>query len=233
MTNQIQIAPLKKDFQRLIDFDRLYTSSKIVVFVSKSDTRKGTPNYKGIEESLKKLREYCELAKIQFNMQVIDIETNDSFLEVILDFARALLVDFQTDHRYLLNLGNESFSMSIALLQAAQLVQNLNEMDYEYFITEEINGMEKVFQKKIYRSFGSLISEPVSLELLNCIDEGMNLEAMKNILKISLGSISNHLKHLKNIGLLEAKGHERNLTDLGMLVKKVLVLSKGKNSNLH
>ena len=226
MTNQIQIAPLKKDYQRVIDFDRLHTSSKIVVFVSKSDTRKGTPNYKDIEESLKKLREYCELAKIQFNMQVIDLETNDSFLEIILDFARALLVDFQADHKYFLNFGNESFSMNIALLQAAQLVQNLNEMDYEYFITEEIDGIEKVFQKKIYKSFESLISEPVTLQLLNCVYEGMNLEAMTKTLKVSLGSVSNHLKHLKNIGLMEAKGHERNLTDLGMLVKKVLVLSK-------
>jgi len=231
MTKQIQIAPLRKDFQRLIDFDRLHTSAKIVVFVSKSDTKKGNPNYKGIEESLKKLREYCELAKIQFNMQVIDLETKDSFLEVILDFAQALLIDFQTDHKYLLNFGDESFSMSIALLQAAQLVQNLNDMDYEYFITEEIDGIEKVFQKKIYKSFGSLISEPVSLDLLNCVDAGMNLETMKKSLKISIGSISNHLKHLKNIGLMEAKGHERHLTELGLLVKKILVLSKSKDSN--
>ncbi len=224
MNNQIQIAPLKRDFQRIIDFDRLHTSSKIIVFVAKSDTKKGTPNYIHIEKSLKKLREYCELAKIQFNMQVIDYKSKDSFLSIILDFARALLIDFQPDHRYMLNLGDESLSMNIALLQAVQLVQNLNDMDYEYFITEKFDDMEKIFQKKIIKSFILLISEPVSLELLNCVDEGKNLESMKKILKISLGTVSNHLKHLKDTGLMNVKGHERNLTELGNLVKKILEL---------
>ena len=76
MVERIQIAPLKGDFQRIIDFDRVYPASKIIVFVRKCDTQKKTKNYKLIETSLKKLREYCQLTKIQFNMQVIDYNIN-------------------------------------------------------------------------------------------------------------------------------------------------------------
>jgi len=225
MTNQMQIAPLKQDYQRIIDFDRLHPASKIVVFVNKSDTQKGTTNYKLIETSLKKLREYCQLTKIQFNMQVVDCKSKETLFEIILDLARALLIDYDPEISYLLNLGEDSLLLNIALLQAAQIVQSIYNKDFRYFIKEQCREQERIFDKRIVKSFESLVSEPVSLELLNCVNDGKNLEEMKIILNVSLGSVSNRLKHLKEIELIEVHGHNRKLSDLGILVKEICELT--------
>ncbi|MHA1212270.1 MAG: hypothetical protein ACTSSH_07400, partial [Candidatus Heimdallarchaeota archaeon] len=190
MIKQIQIAPLKKDFQRIIDFDRIHPASKIIVFVTKSDTKKGTKNYKFIETSLKKLREYCQLTKIQFNMQVIDCKSKHSFLEVIMDFARVILIEYQPDSTYLLNLGDNSLLMNISLLQAAQIVQSIYDNDFRIFVEEIYQDQEIIFEKRIVKSFENLVSEPVSLVLLNCVINGKNLEEIKSLLNISLGSVS-------------------------------------------
>ncbi|MHA1126356.1 MAG: hypothetical protein ACTSO7_07555 [Candidatus Heimdallarchaeota archaeon] len=225
MIDRIQIAPLKKDYQRIIDFDRKHPASKIVVFVRKCDTKKKTKDYKQIETSLKKLREYCQLTKIQFNMQVIDCFNKNSLLEVILDFARALMIDYNPNFTYLLNLGEDSLLMNISLLQAAQIVQSIYDKDFSYFISDSCLEQEHFFEKRIVKSFGRLISEPVSLELLVCVNEGKNLEEIKSLLNISLGSVSNHLKRLKEINLIDVQGHDRKLTDLGILVKEILELT--------
>lgn len=226
MEKNIQIAPLKQNFQRIIDFDRVYPASKIVVFVSKSDTEKGTTNYQNIEKSLKKLREYCELAKIQFNMQVIDYNINKTFLGIVLDFARALLIDAKPDHSFLLNLGDTSLLMNISLLQAAQLVRSLSNLEIKIYVQEIIHKEEVLFEQDIIKSFEALISDPVSISLLSCVENGKNLDEIKDILNISLGSVSNHLKYLKEIGLISVKGHERSLTNLGTLIKQILLLKE-------
>ncbi len=226
MENSVQIAFLRKDFQRIIDFDRLYPSGKIVVFIAKSDTEKGTPNYKHIEESLKKLREYCELAKIQFNMQVIDFITKESFLEIIFDFARAIIVDYQPRSLYRLNLGEDSLLMNIGLLQGAQIIPSLFPVEISYYLKEKYKKQEYLFEKSIVKPFSNLISEPVSIELLKCVEDGKNLDAIKDILKISLGSVSNHLKYLKEHDLISVSGHQRNLTNLGRLVKEILEIKE-------
>ena len=88
MTKIIQIAPLKNDFQRVINFDRINPSNKIIVFVSKCDTDPKNRNFKLIEEGLSNLRQYCQLTQIEFNMQVIDFSSQSNFLNVILDFAK-------------------------------------------------------------------------------------------------------------------------------------------------
>ena len=225
MVERIQIAPLKNDYQRIIDFDRVHPSNKIIVFVRKCDTKKNTKDYKLIETSLRKLREYCQLTKIQFNMQVIDCFNKNSLLEVILDFARALMIDYNPNSSYLLNLGEDSLLMNISLLQAAQVVQSVFDKDFTYYISEFCLDEKYIFEKSIVKSFGRLISEPVSLALLNCVNEGKNLEEIKSLLNISLGSVSNHLKHLKEIDLIDVQGHDRKLTELGNLVKEILVLT--------
>ncbi|MHA1556442.1 MAG: winged helix-turn-helix domain-containing protein [Candidatus Heimdallarchaeota archaeon] len=226
MENLIQIAPLRKDFQRIIDFDRLYPSTKIIVIIAKSDTEKGTPNYKYIEEGLKKLKEYCELAKIQFNMQVIDIKSKNSFLEIIFDFARAFLVDFQPGSSYNLNLGDVSTLMNIGLLQGAQIIPSIFPVEITYYIKEICKEQECLFEKSIGKPFSNLISEPVSIELLKCVEDGKNLDAIKDVLKISLGSVSNHLKYLKEHDLISVSGHIRTLTNLGYLVKEILEIKE-------
>jgi len=45
-------------------------------------------------------------------------------------------------------------------------------------------------------------------------------------LKISLGTVSNHLKYFKEHGLISVSGHERTLTTLGRLVKEILELKE-------
>jgi hypothetical protein len=225
VTDKIQIAPLKKDYQRIIDFDRAHPATKIIVFVRKCDTKPKTKDYKIIETSLKKLREYCQLTKIQFNMQVIECFNKNSLLEVILDFARAIMIDYNPNSTYLLNLGEDSLIMNISLLQAAQIIQSIYNKDFTYYISESCFEENYHFEKRIVKSFRRLISEPVSLELLDCVNDGKNLEEIKSIMNISLGSVSNHLKYLKEIELINVSGHNRILTDLGKLVKEILELS--------
>ncbi|NHJ85013.1 MAG: hypothetical protein FK734_06095 [Asgard group archaeon] len=220
----IQIAPLKKDFQRIIDFDRIHPAKKIVVFVSKADTIKGTTNYAFLEKTLNKLREYCQLTKIQFNMQVIDITKEKDFLNVILDFAKALIMDYQPGHEYMLNLGDTSLVMNISLIQAAQIVKSLYNMEIKVFVSKELDNQEIIFEQNLVKSFEALVTEPVSMALLNCISEGNNLDQIKDIMQISLGTASNYLKQLKELGLIEVSGHSRSLTDLGQIVKQILTL---------
>ncbi|NHJ05072.1 MAG: hypothetical protein EAX90_09625 [Candidatus Heimdallarchaeota archaeon] len=224
MDKRIQIAPLKGNFQRIIDFDRVYPASKIVVFITKNDTIIGTQNYQLIEKSLKKMREYCQLAKIQFNMQVIDCDSDKTLMGIVLDFTRALLVDAQTEHSFMINLGDTSLLMNIALVQAAQLVRSLANLEVKIFVHEICKNEEIIFEQDIVKSFEALISEPVSIKLLDCVEQNNNLDEIKNILNISLGSVSNHLKYLKEIGLISVKGHDRSLTNLGKLIKQILLL---------
>ena len=226
MEKIIQITPLKSNFQRIIDFDRLIPSTKIVVFIAKSDTEKKTKNYDFIEKSLRKLREYCELTQIQFNMQVIDCANKDNLLDVILDFTRALIIDYEPGFSYKLNLGDTSLLMNIALIQAAQLVSSISGANFTLFVQEEIKDNLKIFDQKIISSLESLVTEPVSLELLDGIEQGKNLEELKDILELSLGSVSNYIKQLKELGLIEVHGHSRSLTQLGSIVKSILLLVK-------
>ncbi|NHJ84221.1 MAG: hypothetical protein FK734_02090 [Asgard group archaeon] len=228
MSTRIQIAPLKKDFQRIIDFDRKNPASKIVVFVVKSDTQIKSVNYRFIESALKKLREYCQLAKIEFNMQVIDNMSDKSFLEIILDFTRAILLDFKVEDHYLLNLGDDSLFLNISLFQAIQIIQGIYTTDIEFFITDLIEDQEIIYQRKLSKTFLALFSEPVSLDLLNCVQENKNLDGIKDSLNISLGTASNYLKQLKELELITIEGHDRSLTELGVLVRGVFEMLKQK-----
>ena len=224
MKEIIQIAPLKTNFQRIIDFDRLYPSAKIVVFVAKCDTEKDSKNYSFIEKSLGKLREYCQLAQIQFSMKVIDYENKTDLMDVIFDLVRALILDYEEDCNYYLNLGDNSLLMNVALIQATQLLKSTLNSDAFVFIKEELKDQEITFEQNIPSSYEALVTNPVSLDLLTSIDDGKTLEQIKEVLQISLGSISNYMKHLKELGLITINGHTRSLTNLGRIIRQILLL---------
>ncbi|MHA1211370.1 MAG: hypothetical protein ACTSSH_02810, partial [Candidatus Heimdallarchaeota archaeon] len=136
----------------------------------------------------------------------------------------AFILEYTPEHSYLLNLGENSLLLNISLLQAAQIVQSIFNKDIQIFIKEQCSDQEILFQKKIYRSFDRLVSEPVSLDLLDCVYDGRNLDGIRTALNISLGTASNHLKHLKDLELIAVNGHTRTLTELGILVRNILQL---------
>lgn len=237
MTKIIQIAPLKKNYQRIIDFDRINSSNKIVVFVSKCDTEKQSKNYKFIEDSLSNLRQYCQLAKIEFNMQVVDFSTERNFLNVVLDFTRSFLRDYVEGEyvegsEYLLNLGDETVILNIALLQAAQLIKAIYPVKIIAHMESECPQYLHTFTYSLVSSFASLVSPPVTLRLLKCITQNMNFKEIEKHyqeerINTSLGTISNHISQLESLGIVEGKRvNDRHLTDLGQLVMNILDLKQ-------
>ena len=232
MIKRIQIAPLKKNFQRIIDFDRVNPSNKIVVFVSKNDTEKQSKNYKFIEDSLSNLRQYCELARIEFNMQVIDFSSERNFLNVVLDFTRSFLLDYVDGSSYLLNLGDETLILNIALLQAAQLIKAFYPIEIIAYMDSECTQNLHNFTYSLVSSFDTLVSPPVTLKLLQCVNQKMNFKEIERSyqeekISTSLGTISNHINHLETLGIIEGKRvTDRHLTNLGHLVMNILDLKQ-------
>jgi hypothetical protein len=232
MTKKIQISPLKNDFQRIIDFDRINPSDKIIVFVSKWDTDKQNENYKVIEDSLSNLGQYCQLTRIEFNMQVIDFSTETNFLNVVLSFAKSFLLDYELGYSYMLNLGDTSLMLNIALLQAAQLIKALHSVDITAYMEDECARQIRTYEYLLTNSFDALVSPPVTLRLLQCIDQNMNFTSIEehykeNRINTSLGTISNHINQLEQLGIVLGKRvSNRKLTDLGKLIKDILELKQ-------
>ena len=234
MTKIIQIAPLKNDFQRVINFDRINPSNKIIVFVSKCDTDPKNRNFKLIEEGLSNLRQYCQLTQIEFNMQVIDFSSQSNFLNVILDFAKSFLLDYEEGNSYILNLGDSSLVLNIALFQAGHLVKALYSVEITAYIEDNCNEQNIHFYNPLVKSFDALVSPPVTLRLLNCVHQGMNFTTIEDHYKqnnssnsLSLGTISNHINHLEHLGLISGKRvSNRKLTDLGKLIKDIYELKQ-------
>lgn len=229
MSHAIQIAYLGRDYQRIIDFDRDHPAQKIIVFVKKSHTSPNSKQYKSLKEALSKLRTYCQLTKIRFNMQVIDLASADSFLHIVFTLAKSLLIDFELNAIYNLNLGDTSLVINIALIQAANLLKALYDIEINAYISEE-DYFVTSFKYSIVPSFKSLVSPPVSHLLLDCIDKNMNFTEIKTHyerigMKISMGTIYNYVKHLETLGLVVGKkSPNRSLTPLGKLVKDLLDL---------
>lgn len=232
MTKTIQIAPLKGDFQRIIDFDRKNPSDKIVVFVTKCDTNIKNKKYKKIEESLSNLRNYCQLTRIGFNMQVIDFSNKKNFLNVIFEFTKSFLLDYEQGDSYRLNLGDSSLILNMALLHASIVIKVLHNIDISAHLEDICCDVQVNFEYPIIKSFESLISPPVTLRLLTCIDQGRNFTEIekhysKNKIKMSMGTISNHITQLENLDLVSGKRvSNRVLTNLGILVKEIFELTK-------
>ena len=232
MTKRIQIAPLKQDYQRIIDFDRENPADKIVVFVSKCDTEKESRNYKVIEDSLSNLGQYCQLTKIEFNMQVIDFTDEKSFLNVILDFAKSFLLDYKPGYDYMLNLGDDSLVLNIGLIQASQLIKAIYPITIIAHMEDLCLNEYLSFNYTLVSSFDALVSPPVTLRLLRCIDQNMNFKEIEehykmNKINTSLGTISNHINQMESLGIVTGKRvGNRQLTNLGHLVKLIFELKQ-------
>ncbi len=219
---RVQLATIQKDFQRVINFDRIHPANKIIIFIEKSATEPNSPQYKKTSQILKKLKEYCQLTKIEFSLKVVDTSTTGSLLTIVFNIAKLIASDYKADTEYLLNLGDESIVMNISLFQAMQIIKSLFKCDAQLFINSQGKEESTFYTGVLISSFEHLVSEPVSIDLLNSILKQYTVKEIASKLKISIGSVSNHIKYLKDLGLVHVHGHTRTLTDLGILIQQIL-----------
>jgi hypothetical protein len=221
MPDHIQIAPFGNDYKRLIQIDRQYPSKGITIFILKRDSEKQKTNKK-FSESLKHLRNYCELVGIRLKIQVIDFSVHNTYYDIMYEFVKYFLDEYPENSSFLLNLGDEASIINLALLNAAEYIKTYFNVDILMYVITKQDNQEFKFEYSVRGTMDLELDQNLDKKIIQFIKKKMIIKDIAKELEISIGNISKRFHQYKEKGLININGRERELTEFGEFILKIL-----------
>jgi hypothetical protein len=222
MPDHIQISPMGDDYSRLIQLDRERPSKGITTFILKDNSKKKASSDKYLTESLKQLRNYCELVGIRLKIQVIDFSVHNTYYDIMFEFVKYFLDELPDTTSFVLNMGEDTSVLNLALLNAAQYVKTYSDAKISMCITINQNEDECVFEYDVQGAKDLDLDNTTDKQILLFIKEKLLIKDIAKQLDLSIGSISNRFHQFKEKGLITIDGRKRRLTHFGNFILKIL-----------